>query len=150
MGRLTASHTVEIEAPRERCWEVAADLPNAPTWNPSMKTVDVIEKDAEGRATLVETEADAVVKTSKSVLRFDYSGKPSGLTWKQESGEVKSLDGSWEFTDLGEGRTRATFALDVDTGRVLGMLIRGPVEGKVKEFLTKGAAEGLKEHLEQG
>ena len=28
------------------------------------------------------------------------------------------------------------------------MLLRGPVEGKVKEFLTKGAAEGLKEFCE--
>ncbi len=31
---------------------------------------------------------------------------------------------------------------------MLGMLLRGPVEGKVKEFLTKGAAEGLKEFCE--
>ena len=35
-----------------------------------------------------------------------------------------------------------------DPGRMLGMLLRGPVEGKVKEFLTKGAAEGLKEYCE--
>jgi hypothetical protein len=33
---------------------------------------------------------------------------------------------------------------------MLGLLLRGPVEGKVKEFLTKGAAEGLKEHVEAG
>jgi hypothetical protein len=31
---------------------------------------------------------------------------------------------------------------------VLGLLLRGPIEGKVKEFLSKGAAEGLKEHVE--
>jgi hypothetical protein len=28
------------------------------------------------------------------------------------------------------------------------MLLRGPVEGKVKELLTKGAAEGLKREAE--
>ena len=33
---------------------------------------------------------------------------------------------------------------------MLGLLLRGPVEGKVKEFLTKGAAEGLKKHIEGG
>ncbi len=33
---------------------------------------------------------------------------------------------------------------------MLGLLLRGPVEGKVKEYLTKSAAEGLKEHAEKG
>jgi hypothetical protein len=32
---------------------------------------------------------------------------------------------------------------------MLGMLLRGPVEGKVKEMLTKSAAEGLKEAAER-
>jgi hypothetical protein len=29
------------------------------------------------------------------------------------------------------------------------MLLRGPVEGKVRDFLVGSAAEGLKEHLER-
>ena len=33
-------------------------------------------------------------------------------------------------------------------GRMLGMLIRGPVEGQVRDFLLGGAAEGLKQHAE--
>jgi hypothetical protein len=70
------------------------------------------------------------------------------MSWVQIEGDVKSLEGSWEFVELAAERTEATFALAVDPGRVLGMLLRGPVEGKVKEFLTKGAAEGLKEHVE--
>ena len=109
--------------------------------------VDVIEKDADGRATLVEAEADVKVKKSKSILRFTYD-EPNGLTWVQEKGDVKSVDGRWELSEIDAGRTKATYALDVDPGRMLGMLLRGPVEGQVKEFLTKGAAEGLKRHVE--
>ncbi|HEY8465189.1 MAG TPA: SRPBCC family protein [Solirubrobacterales bacterium] len=149
IGRLTASYTVEIDAPLERTYEAAADVPGATAWNPAMETVEVLETDAEGRAMLVRTEADAVVKRTTTTLRFSYD-PPTGLRWRQERGDVKSLDGRWEFEDLGDGRTRATYALEVDPGRVLGMLLRGPVEARVKEFLTKGAAEGLKAHLEGG
>ena len=147
MGELQASWTVEIDAPMERVWEVASDVPNSPEWQPSLEKVETLETDEEGRATLVATEADAVVRKTKQRLRFAYQ-EPDGMTWEQEKGDVKSLRGSWEFTDLGSGRTKAVYDLRVDPGRMLGMLVRGPVEGKVKEHLTKGAAEGLKRQAE--
>ena len=147
MGELHASWTVEIDAPREQVFAVAADVPASPAWQPALKTVEVLETDEEGRATLVDTTSDAKVKTTSQRLRFSYQ-EPDGMTWVQEKGDLSSLDGSWEFTDLGGDRTKATFALRADPGRMLGMLLRGPAEGKVKEFLTKGAAEGLKDHLE--
>lgn len=147
MGRIFASHTVEIEAPLAEVYAVAADVPGAVEWNPAIDKVDVIETDSQGRAELVETEADVKVKRSKSILRFSYD-EPNGLTWVQEKGDVKSVDGRWELEEIEKGRTRATYALEVDPGRVLGMLLRGPVEGQVKEYLTKGAAEGLKAHCE--
>lgn len=147
MGELQASWTVEIDAPMDRVWEVAANVPSSPEWQPSLETVTTIETDAEGRSTVVDTEADAVVRKTKQRLRFSYQ-EPSGMSWEQEEGDVKSLHGSWKFSDLGSGRTEAIYDLRIDPGRMLGMLVRGPVEGKVKEFLTKGAAEGLKEHVE--
>lgn len=147
MGVLTASHTVEIDAPREQVWEVAADVPASPAWQPALEKVEELEGDAEGHAVVVDTESDAVVKKTKQRLRFSYD-EPAGMTWTQEQGDVKSLDGSWTFEELDGDRTRATFALQIDPGRMLGMMLRGPVEGKVKEFLTKGAAEGLKKQVE--
>jgi len=147
MGRISASHTVEIDAPLADVYAVAADVPGAVEWNPALDKVDVIETDDQGRATLVETEADVKVKKSKSILRFSYD-EPNGLRWEQEKGDVKSVDGRWELSEIEPGRTRATYGLEVDPGRMLGMLLRGPVEGQVKEYLTKGAAEGLKRHLE--
>jgi len=147
MGILEASHTVEIDAPRERVWAVAADVPASPEWQPALETVEALETDDEGRATLVDTSSNAVVKKTHQRLRFSYD-EPAAITWTQEKGDVKSLEGSWTFTELGANRTEATFALEVDPGRMLGMLLRGPAEGRVKTFLTKGAAEGLKEHVE--
>lgn len=149
MGLLEASWTVEIEAPRDRVFKVAADVPASPDWQPALETVETVETDSDGRATLVETTSDAVVKKTRQRLRFSYDD-PAGMTWTQEKGDVKSLDGSWVFTELAPERTKATFALEVDPGRMLGMLLRGPVEGKVKEHLTRGAAEGLKQRVESG
>jgi uncharacterized membrane protein len=149
MANVTGEKTVEIDAPIERCFEIAADIQNAPEWQGSLKDVEVLERDADKRAELVETESDAKVKTVKARLRFSYD-EPTGITWDQEKGDTKSLRGWWTFEDLGGGRTRATYGLDVDPGRMLGMLLRGPVQDQVRNFLLGGAAEGLKEKAESG
>jgi uncharacterized membrane protein len=147
MGVIKGDRSVEIEAPIERCYEIAADVENATEWQGSLKDVEVLERDAEKRAVLVETESDAKVKTVRSVLRFSYE-PPTAIRWEQEKGETKSLIGWWSFEDLGGGRTRATYGLEADPGRILGMLLRGPAEGKVRDFLVGDAAEGLKQKAE--
>jgi uncharacterized membrane protein len=148
MGVLEASWTVEIDAPPERCYEIAADIENAPEWQGTLEDVEVLERDPEERPLVVETVSDATVKKVRSRLRFSYA-PTEGITWEQEKGETKWLTGSWVFEELGEGRTRATYGLRTDPGRILGLLLRGPIEGKVKEILTKSAAEGLKEQAER-
>ena len=149
MGNITGDRSVEIEAPIERVFEIAADIQNAPAWQGSLKDVEVLSKDADGRAEVVDTKSDAKVKTVTTRLRFSYT-EPTRIEWVQEKGDVKSLRGWWDLEDLGGGRTRATYGLDVDPGRMLGMLLRGPVEGQVRNFLLGGAAEGLKKQAESG
>ena len=72
--------------------------------------------------------------------------------WTPDSpfSELMSVTGSWTFDDLGDGRTRATYALEADPGRMLGLLLRGPAETKVRDFLLGDAAEGLKQRAEAG
>ncbi len=146
---ITGERTVEIDAPIERCYAIAADLESSPEWQGSLRDVEVLERDAERRAVLVETESDAKVKSVRATLRFSYE-PTERIRWVQEKGDTKSLEGSWHFEDLGEGRTRATYALAADPGRMLGMLLRGPAEGRVRDFLLGGAAEGLKARAESG
>jgi uncharacterized membrane protein len=147
MGTIKGDRTVEIDAPIERCYEIASDIANSPEWQGSLKDVEVLERDGERRAVLVETESDAKVKTVRARLRFSYE-PPTAIRWVQEKGDTKSLHGSWSFEDLGGGRTRATYALEADPGRMLGMLLRGPAEAKVRDFLVGNAADGLKEKAE--
>jgi uncharacterized membrane protein len=149
MGEIKGERSVEIDAPIERCFAIAADIEHAPEWQESLKDVDVIERDADKRAARVETASDAKVKTVKTTLSFSYD-EPRGIEWTQEKGDVKSLKGYWRFEELGPASTRATYGLIVDPGRMLGMLLRGPAEAKVRDFLLGGAAEGLKSKAESG
>jgi uncharacterized membrane protein len=149
MGNITGDRSVEIDAPIQRVFDIAADIENAPAWQGSLKDVDVLERDADGRPMLVDTKNDAKVKTVTTRLRFTYNS-PSEIRWTQEKGDVKSLVGWWRLEDLGGDRTRATYALDVDPGRILGLLLRGPVEGQVRDFLLGNAADGLKRTAEAG
>src|SRR5215211_5639047 len=147
MAMITGDRSVEIDAPIERCYEIASDIDNAPEWQGSLKDVEVLERDGERRALVVETESDAKVKTVRARLRFSYE-PPTAIRWVQEKGDTKSLNGSWTFEDLGGGRTRATYALEADPGRMLGLLLRGPAEARVRDFLVGNAADGLKEKAE--
>jgi uncharacterized membrane protein len=147
MGVIRGDRSVEIDAPIERCYEIAADVANAPEWQGSLKDVEVLERDGERRPLVVETESDAKVKSVRARLRFSYD-PPTGIRWVQEKGDTKSLTGWWTFEDLGDGRTRATYGLEADPGRMLGLLLRGPAEARVRDFLVGNAADGLKEKAE--
>jgi uncharacterized membrane protein len=149
MGTIRGERTVEIEAPIERVFAIAADVEQAPEWQPSLTDVEVLARDGDGRAQSVDTESDASVRTIRSHMTFAYD-PPTAITWEQDRGDVKSMQGWWRLEDLGDGRTRATYGLEVDPGRMLGMLLRGAVEGKVRDHLVGGAAEGLRARAEAG
>ena len=147
MGNLTGSSTAEIDAPIERVWELVEDVEAAPRWQGGLKSVHAIERDGDGRAVLCESESDAKVRTVKSIVRFSYAG-PTELRWTQEKGELKSVDGSWRLEDLGGERTRATYAIEVDLGRMLGMVIRGPLVDLLRDMLAGARAGELKQLAE--
>jgi hypothetical protein len=89
---------------------------------------------------------DAKVRAIKSIMRFSYE-EPRAVTWEQERGDAKAVRGGWRLEELG-GRTAATYWLAVDPGRMLGLLLRGPAESRVREFLLGHAADGLKREAE--
>jgi len=143
MASLAGSASIEIDAPTDRVWAVCEDVASAPSWQKGLDDMVVLERDAAGRVALAETLSDARVRTIRSRLRFAYD-EPRRVSWRQERGELRRLDGAWELEDLGGGRTRATYRLDGDPGRVLGMLLRGPVQDRVLQVLVGGRPEELR------
>ena len=147
MGVIKGDRSIEINAPAERCYEIVADLERTPEWAKPLKSLTVLERDSEQRAVLVDTLTDAKMKTVRAVLRYSYEPKRA-IRWVQEVGDAKSLTGSWTFEDIGEGHTRATYAIESDPGSILGMVLRGPAETIVREMLLISGTSGLKQHAE--
>lgn len=146
MANLGGSASVEIDAPMDQVWEEVQDVLSAPQWQSGLDGMTEIEHDDRGRATLVQTENDLKVRRITARVRFAYEG-PTRLSWKQEKGDMKSVEGSWELEDLGDGRTRATYTLDADPGRVLGMIIRGPVEAATRALFVNGRPGELRRRV---
>lgn len=147
MAHMGGTASAEIEAPIEQVWTVVADVLIAPEWQGGLVSVSALERDGEGRPTLVESVSDIKVRHVKTQVRFSYD-PPARLSWTQEKGDLKSVEGSWVLEDLGEDRTRATYTLDGDPGRVLGMIIRGPVEAAARAMLVNARPGELKAHVE--
>ena len=148
MSHLIGTSTAEIDAPLEQVWAVVEDVQDAPSWQGGLNSVTALDRDSEGRATRCEVGADMKVRTVKTIVRFNYDGGPNRLSWSQEKGDLKSVDGSWELEDLGDGRTHATYNIDADLGRMLGALVRGPVEGAIRNMLAGARAGELKARVE--
>jgi carbon monoxide dehydrogenase subunit G len=149
MAKLGGTASAEIDAPLEDVWAIVEDVESAPDWQGGLVDIEPIEHDGEGRPTLVEAENDIKVRKVKSHVRFSYEA-PTRLSWSQVKGDLKSVEGSWELEDLGDGRTRATYWLEGDPGRMIGMLIRGPVEDALRGMLVSARPGELKQRVEGG
>lgn len=147
MANVTGSSRAEIDAPLERVWELVQDVEQAPDWQGGLNAIQALEHDSEGRVVLCEVETDAKVRTVKSIVRFRYEG-PRRLSWSQERGELKSVEGRWDLEELAGDRTRATYRLEVELGRMLGMVIRGPLVDVLRNMLAGARAGELREWVQ--
>jgi carbon monoxide dehydrogenase subunit G len=148
MGVIEGTATAEIAAPPERCYAIAADIDHIAEWQGGVQQVEVLERDGQGRAKVAKITTDAKVRTISTTVTLTYD-EPRGLKWTQSKGDLKDLDGEWRFEPSGAG-TRATYRLVGDPGRMLGMLIRGPVEERMRGLLINQLPGELKQRAEAG
>ncbi len=128
---------------------MVCDTKRTPEWQKAVAAMEVLERSDDGRAALVKTSIDALVARVTVDLRFTYE-HPHRIHMERESGDLKRVTVDWMFEDLGDGRTKASFATEFDPGRVLSLLAKGPVVGKLEALLAAQPPEGLKEVLEAG
>jgi hypothetical protein len=149
MAVVGGSSAAVVGAPLERVRAFVQDVERAPQWQGGLTVMRALERDGDGRAVLCRAEADARVRTVRSVVRYSYDG-PAALSWRQEQGDLKSAVGRWELEDLGGNRTRAAYWLEVDLGRGLGLVIRGPLVDLLRDMMVGARAGELKRAVESG
>ena len=77
MGNVTGDRTVEIDAPIERCFDIAADIEGAPEWQRAPRARAGLERAADRRARPLGTEAAAKGKTRKARRRVPFAEAPA-------------------------------------------------------------------------
>jgi ribosome-associated toxin RatA of RatAB toxin-antitoxin module len=138
---LRGTKSIETTATAAEAYARVADVAHYPTWQSFVVQADVLERDADGRAVLVATRLDAKVKELDATLRYTYDA-PHRVSWHLERGDLKGLDGSFEVDGTG-ATTRVTLTVAVDPGMRLGLLLRGPVEERVRARVLDGTLDEL-------
>ncbi len=147
MAKLSERASTDVDAPLDSVWAIVQDVSGWPEWQATLGSLDVLEQDGDGRATLCAIELDAKVTKIKMKLGCSYR-PPRQMSFRRESGDLSALGGSWQLEDLGGGRTRATYALDVDPGRVLGFFLNDERVAKLRETLVEVRPGELKARAE--
>ena len=139
---LNADRTETIAATPEQVWAVIADVAGYTEWHPFFTTVDVRGRDADGRVLLAACSHATSVVTLHTELRFIYADGVS----VQASGkgqDLKSMVGGFELRADGDG-VALRHTLAVDPGFKIGLLLRGPVEERVRNGVLDGAFRGVR------
>ncbi len=146
MAEQTTERMVISGSP-ERCFAVVTDLERYPEWVAGLKQVEVRERDAEGRASLVAFRAAAFGRSTSYTLAYDYSKAPQAVSWVQRDGDVTArLDGSYRFVAAGEGETEVFYELTVE----LKVPIPGFVKRRAEGYILHAAIRDLKKRVESG
>ena len=135
--------TVEVGASPQRCFDVLTDFERLPEWQKAVRSVQVLERDDEGRGTVVEYEVDARFKTVRYRLRQIYD-QPNVLGSEYLGGDFRDLSGEWRFIALDGGRTRVELDLRIDPGR----FVPGPVRAAISDAVMRRALRDLATEVE--
>ena len=137
--------STEIDATPQQCYDALTDFEHLPEWQGAVRSVEVLEHDAQGRGTVVAYEVDAKLKRVRYTLRQVHE-PPHRLGSEYLGGDFRDFGGEWRFVDLGGERTRAELDLRIDPGR----FVLGPVRAAISDAVMRRALRDLKAHLESG
>ena len=127
-----ATQRTIVRAPVERCIEVALDVERYPEWATDIKEVEVLARDAQGRAERVRFRAAAFGRSTTYTLVYDHSGAPGVMSWKLEEGDLTGvLDGWYSFESVDGGDTEVTYHLVVELLLPLPGFVKRRAEGRI-------------------
>jgi len=149
MARIAGNASSDIDAPIDAVWAVVQDVGQWAEWQAALGNVTPTSEDGAGRVSECEVEIDAKITQISMTLECSYSPLAE-MTFERTSGNLSSLHGEWRLEDLGDGRTRATYTLEVDPGGVIGFLLNDERKEKLRALLVDARPGELKARVEGG
>ena len=140
-----SSGTVTIEAPIAEVEKALFDLAKYPEWSTSIKSVDVLAIDDQGRLTSGKFVIEAGVLKDKVTLDYDWSEAPNKLSFSfNDADMLTGMEGSYSIKKIDEDTTQVTYEMGVE----LPMPIPAMMRKKNEQATIDQALQQLKSHLE--
>ena len=136
-----AAQTTLIDAPLQKCWDVALDFERYPEWAKDVKEAVIRGRDEQGRASLVEFRASALGRSTRYTLKYDYADAPNRLSWHLVDGDImRSIDGAYSFVEV-DGGTQVFYEIEIELVIPLPGFVKRRAEQRildtVKELKTR-------------
>lgn len=142
MADQTTQH-MYIAAPQSDIWAALTDFERYTEWARDLKEVNVVERDGEGRATVVHYRAAGMGRSTNYSLRYEWDDAPDRLPWELVEGDImRVLDGAYELSER-DGGTDVTYHLRVD----LVVPLPGFVKRRAEARIVSTALRDLRDHL---
>jgi carbon monoxide dehydrogenase subunit G len=140
-----SSGTVTIEAPIADVEKALFDLAKYPEWSTSIKSVEVLATDDQGRLTSGKFVIDAGMMKDKVTLDYDWSEAPSKLSFTFNDADLLvGMEGSYSIKKIDEDTTQVTYEMGVE----ISMPIPAMMRKKAEQATIDQALQQLKSHLE--
>ncbi len=140
-----SSGTVIIDAPIGEVQGALFDLAKYPQWSTSIKSVEVIATDDQGRLTTGKFMIEAGVLRDKVTLDYDWSEAPSKLLFSfNDADMLTGMEGSYSIRKIDEETTEVTYEMGVE----IPMPIPAMMRKKNEQATIDQALQQLKTHLE--
>ncbi|WP_223645582.1 type II toxin-antitoxin system RatA family toxin [Corallococcus sp. EGB] len=111
-----ATRTITINAPVEKVFDIITNYDRYPEFLPEVKKITTGKR--QGNTVEVHYEVD-VVKRIRYSIRVTEE-RPKRMSWTFIEGEVmKDNKGSWTLEPEGEGKTRATYNVEMALGALI-------------------------------
>ena len=134
-----SSSTVEIEAPLAEVALVLFNVAGYPEWLSSIKQVEVLESDGEGRVLKANVSVDAGVMKDRATLEYEWSGAPTEVSFSLDEADLMTaMDGTYILKALDDETTQVTYELGVQLSMpVPRMMIAKTEKTTIDQALTE-------------
>jgi hypothetical protein len=137
--------TIIIDAPIGEVQSALFELAKYPEWSTSIKSVEVIASDDQGRLTSGKFVIDAGMMKDKVTLDYDWSEAPSKLSFSFNDADLLTgMEGSYSIKKIDEDTTAVTYEMGVE----ISMPIPAMMRKKAEQTTIDQALQQLKSHLE--
>ena len=136
-----AEQSIIINAPPQAIYDVIVDYERYPEFLSDVESIKILKRN--GNVVDVEYTVN-VIKRVSYILRL--TGTPhTSVRWSLvKASFMKSNEGGWALEDLGDGRTKATYGLQVKVSR----LVPGRVVDKLAGSTLPATLQAFKERAE--